>query len=67
MQYTVDIIENNSSNFVQSTYVHGIIIGLNTVFLGNYLCINSGSSLTNCIKSEGVYERAAGVYTYIIS
>ena len=29
-----------------------IIIGLNTVFLGNYLCINSGNSLTNWIKSE---------------
>ena len=32
-------------------------IGLNTVFLGNYLCINSGSSLTNRIKSEGLYVK----------
>jgi len=24
-------------------------LGLNTAFLGNYLCINSGSSLTNWI------------------
>ena len=37
-------------------YVY-IIIGLNTVFLGNYLCINSGSSLTNWIKSEGFYVK----------
>ena len=33
------------------------IIGLNTVFLGNYLCINSGNSLTNWIKSEGLYVK----------
>ena len=26
-------------------------------FLGNYLCINSGSSLTNWIKSEGFYVK----------
>ena len=40
-------------------------------FLGNYLCINSSSSLTNWIKSEGLYVKFVSelswVYTYIIS
>ena len=33
----------------------GMLYRIKHCFLGNYVCINSGSSLTNWIKSEGVY------------
>jgi hypothetical protein len=38
-------------NLTFKTYFNLFNIGINTVFLGNYLCINSG---TNWIKSEGL-------------
>ena len=54
--YILESWEKNRCT-IKTDLILSFSIGLNTVFLGNYLCINSDSSLTNWIKSKGLDEK----------